>query len=274
MADWLDDDTDEYPTASTRGVTDEPERPEGLALVPEDLPEADDDFGLAANPAPASTSEGLVSPGFDENWTPDQGFGDPTDAVRIWADEDGNLARVRLAIGWRTRLGEADLGEVLTDCFEQLNFYFHPDAELPVPDDPEPDPRFTHMSWELLGEIRAQQLELMEKFSALGDDEPPSHWDGTEAVGDDWDDSVAVRLNVLGHPVAAAFVADWLAGASNHDITVGIMGAYRKARSRHIPPTAVWSEHAKLGFLARQLSVNVEQSMRGGVKLASEQPDA
>lgn len=261
MSGWFnDDDVEDYPTASTRGVTDEPERPAGLGMIAPEAPADQDESEPAPSPEPAEV--GLDDP----NWTPEHGFADPSDAIRIWADDDGGLARVRLAIGWRTRLRELTLDEALTGCFEAMNDYFHPDAELPVPEEQAADPAHDMMGWELLAEIRDQQLGMLEKLSQLTAD-VPSHWVGSEAVGDDWDDSVAVRLDVLGHPVAAAFVADWLAKASNHDITIGIMGAYRKARSRHVPPTVQWSEHAKLGQQAQRLRLGIHQAMRGGLRL-------
>ena len=94
----------------------------------------------------------------------------------------------------------------------------------------------------------------------------PSGWSGVQAVGDDWDDSVAVRLNVLGYPIAVAFVPGWLREASNHDITSGVMGAYRKARSRFIPPDPVWSEHMLAGIEAQRLTLGVHRAMRGGLQ--------
>ena len=54
MSGWFnDDDVEDYPTASTRGVTDEPERPAGLGMIAPEAPADQDESEPAPSPEPA-----------------------------------------------------------------------------------------------------------------------------------------------------------------------------------------------------------------------------
>lgn len=264
MTGWLiDEDDTEYPSAGTQGFRYDHTRSSRLDESVND--ESGDDAPDSQFESSPEDATGWAPDFDDPDWTPESGFADPTDAVRIWGDEDGNLTRFRLAIGWQNKLRVEELGQVLSECFETMDAYFHPDTEIPAPPEPEPDPAGTAMSWAYLRSIRDRQAELMTRANTMGPDRP-SGWSGVQAVGDDWDDSVAVRLNVLGYPIAVAFVPGWLREASNHDITSGVMGAYRKARSRFIPPDPVWSEHMLAGIEAQRLTLGVHRAMRGGLQ--------
>ena len=79
----------------------------------------DDDWAAPARPgtfAPDPASD-AADDLLEEDWGPEKGFSDPTNSVRVWADPEGGLEKVRVSLSWRTRLDGRPLGEAVTVAF-------------------------------------------------------------------------------------------------------------------------------------------------------------
>ena len=210
---------------------------------------------------PASPDE-LESP---VDWTPEQGFSDPANVVRVWSDPEGGLARIRFSFSWRSRLGERSLGEAVTIAFMFMNGYLHvnPSPSLdeglpPVTREPTP---------ERVAEIGRRLAAVTAELNRLDPAEFPGYREDWEpAMGTDFDDGVGVWLDRHGRPSEARFDDDWLRTARSRELAIGVMTGYRKALAVYRPPVRTLDRRgelrAELHRLLRELSGPPRRAVR------------
>lgn len=202
----------------------------------------------------------------DEQWTPLLGFPDEFNAVRVWADENGELERVRVSLNWREKLKDSSLERSFFICFLLMNT-FHTDHSGPPELAPLPDPVVTEpLSWEYLGKVHREFEEISAKLEALP--ENPSRWVGTPVTGSDFEDGVIVQLDIHGLPVGVTFDPEWLdTPATSGEIARGVMAAYRRARKKHVPPTYEHSEYDRLSLQRDQIGRKLRGAWANGIRI-------
>ena len=196
----------------------------------------DDDWAAPARPgtfAPDPASD-AADDLLEEDWGPEKGFSDPTNSVRVWADPEGGLEKVRVWLSWRTRLDGRPLGEAVTVAFMLMNNYLHAYAGPSH----EQLPRIaTRPSSSRAAQIRSRLAEIRAELAALDPAEFPGYTEEWEpAVGTDFENGVRVQLDRTGRPAIARFDPAWLQTANSRELSLGIMTSYRKARMAYRPP--------------------------------------
>ena len=135
----------------------------------------DDDFlaapSYAAAPSDDAVEDFLSAPDYaefpseeldeDANWRPELGFPDGTRAIRVWADDDGVLTRVRVSLNWREKLADSSLDAAFFTAFMAMNAILHTHAHPlpslePLAAEPFPGPA----GWHTLQLARQQHAEL------------------------------------------------------------------------------------------------------------------
>ena len=191
------------------------------------------------------------------------GFSDPDQIVRVWI-EDHQLTRVRLAVGWRERLGDRDLAR----CFEAAFALYRlqppsvddiDEAPDPLDDDFSDVPRFTgdvlttfavafenfERRWIQAAERLSQQpLEVAQVASG-------------EAEG------VEIRLNQRGELESIYFEEDWLEEADSREVSDSVIAAAKAARANYQPPSDPVHELTQLATEHRILVTGLVHSLAG-----------
>ena len=219
-----------------------------------------DDYDPLAAPAvdPQTASQQAAEAAEeDEDWSPEKGFPDPTNAVRIWVDEQGLPIKVRVSLSWREKLRNGALGEAVTQCCLLINHFHHIYGQ----DDPTRVP--TEQPAKPLSP--AERAELMAEFddlaAQLGELEPGSYRTSTQtwqpAVGTDFENGVLVQLDATGRPAFAKFDPKWLATANSKELSTGILSAFKKARANYRPPEVQLTGEGELLQRLNQLSARL-----------------
>ena len=261
---WIDDfDPDEFMPAPDYGPSigesrDEEENDEFLA-APNYA-----DHSEAELPADHSDSEEL-----DEGWRPEQGFPDGCRAVRLWADGEGHLSRVRVSLNWREKTAKTGLDRAFLFALAEMNAYFHPGG-FPVPY-PEPEPAVPHegrFGWHSLERVNRELAEIDAQIAALGPDEPRTRWVGVAAQGDEHKGAVKVTLNVHGFAVAVNFDPQWVElPVTSRDIARAVTAAHRRARSKFSPPKVEFGRRELLLARKRHVVASMMATLSHGIEL-------
>lgn len=248
MSQWMDDMDDEF-------------------LRPQPGPEPVDELEDELDEFPAAPSTDDEGPEEDDlNWEPRFGFPDQRGIVRVWANEDGTLDRVRVSLHWRDKLKDTPLDRCFVECFMLMNGFHQPDILVPDPEPLPPETATGLLTWDLIASIQRQQDALDAQIAALEPSQP--RWVGKTAQGSDFEDGVIVELDLHGRPVVARFDQEWLdTPATSSEIARGVMGAYRRARKAYVPPTAEYDERTRLVQRKRQLNQLLMDSAANGVQI-------
>lgn len=247
---WVDDDdeVDDFlsPEVSEADEVIEEEDEADEFLAPSDT--------TISAPAPIEASEDIAPIDLDEvdgddeqDWDPGKGFPSLTNAVRIWADGQGVLTKVRVSLGWRERVRNSSLEDAFTEALTLLtNFYRSTDAaEFPV--FAEEIPATTQqLSWDSLLEVQAKLAELDQQIDELLD-QPAAIWEGAEQAAVAADGHIRVTLDLHGAPALVEFDEQWLEStATASEISRGVMAAYHEARARFTPPKMLLTPRGQL----------------------------
>ncbi len=196
------------------------------------------------------SEDGLAAAGFGAaeepvEWTPEQGFSDPLNVVRVWPDPAGGLARVRFSLSWRSRLAGRPLGESVTVAFMLMNNYLHAytspvfDEELPV---------VTRApSAERVAKINQRWAEIDAELAELDPAEFPGYREVWEpAMGTDCGNGVGVWLDRSGRAAVARFNDGWLRTTNGRALAGGVMSSYRRARAGYRRPVRALDRRGEL----------------------------
>lgn len=202
--------------------------------------EIDDEF--LAPPGDVITEENDQD-GDDDAWSLGQGFPDEHGAVRVWADESGELTKVRVSLRWKTR--SPSLSASFGFAFLLLNSYFERGQDIYGPQDEHIIPQSNkQFSWETIMRHEQKLNALWTEFGQLGG--PLATWEGQRQSASDFDDGVKVTLDVHGRPSSADFDPKWLASsATSSEIARGVLNCYRSAKRKWRPPTLELTERGR-----------------------------
>lgn len=220
----------------------------------------DDEFLAAPGVNTEPAIDDLDVEGSEADWSADQGFPDPYGAIRVWADEAGDLAKVRVSLSWKDRVGVDGLATAFGVAFTMMNVYLHPDDNLaPMREAPRSSKK---ASWDDLGRLRQERRAINQQLEALGSG-PESYWEGHEASASAFEDGVRVYLNIHRRPARVEFDREWLEeSATASEIARGVQTAYRHAYQKWTPPTPVWTQRGELQQRSRQLIAEMDEIMR------------
>ncbi len=243
-----------------------------------DPPDADAADGLGAGlgvpfDAPAAEgmdSEDLLAPlGDDVPWTPDQGYPDSSQSVRIWVDEDRRLAKVRISNRWRERAKGTSLSSMFDEAFLLATAQLGDESTALMPADADagskPEP-VEPLSWDSVFDALRRADEIQAKYAELDakpqDEVRQSRWTGSEAVGVSDNRMVQVTLDLHGMTRQVQFQETWLQQSRVSEICDAVMQAHRAAYAAHQPPTLEHGDYMVLAIEAHRASEHVMAVMR------------
>lgn len=208
----------------------------------EDVAEVD----LDGNPVsvPPEGPVPLFNPDGSVHW--ERGFADAASALRVWADPEGNLVRVRLSPHWRERVSKADspahrasgLQTAFTQVFAVLNAVLDDADEQQGPADVEPtevDPQGLRMSWDNFNSLTEQIEQVHDQLGSLPADEGHGRWLGDGASGEGAEGAVVVTLDHRRRYAGVRFDPRWLEASRINDVARAVMEASREAHARVAP---------------------------------------
>ncbi len=249
MGRWLDEPDSE--AAESLG--------EGLGLP--DLPSSDG-YG---------TPELEVTADEEAAWTPELGFPDSTQSVRLWVDGSRRLTKVVISNKWRERAQGTSLSSMFDEAFLLAMAQLPDEASpwQPVVDGTDPEPISNEpLTWEaVLATLReVDRLNAkVEELNARPPDEVEQHrWVGDESVGVSDNRMVSVTLDLYGHTRKVDFNEHWLHQSRVSEVCDAVMQAHRQAYSLWQPPTFVPGEHAAVAREAHRLTQQTMALMRQG----------
>ncbi|EPH04092.1 hypothetical protein HMPREF1531_01153 [Propionibacterium sp. oral taxon 192 str. F0372] len=201
----------------------------------------------------------------DVGWEPSQGFPDGRRAVRVWADDDGVMTRVRVSLNWREKLKGSSLETAFWTAFTAMNAIFHTTRHvLPLPEPLPVTPYPTSAGWDALRMARLERAEVDAKMAKLAD-APPTRWVGQSVQGSDFEDGVVVTLGLFGQPVSAKFDPKWLkTSVRSSELSRGVLGAYRRARAKYQPPQIEFGERELLAREYTRINASLLETLGNG----------
>lgn len=204
----------------------------------------------------------------NQSWRRELGFPDGTRAIRVWANDEGVLSKVRVSLNWREKLKNSSLDAAFFTVFLAMNAMLQTGAhKLPEPEPLPAEPYDSSDGWEALLRASREQEELHRKVEKLGD-VSPTRWVGNTSVGDAFDGKVKVTLGIFGQPISAHFDSELVAGPlSSSDISRGVMAAYFRARAKHTPPTVVFGERDLLLRESDRITRSMLATFANGISL-------
>ncbi len=248
MNDWIDDDEDDFLSAGFGGKSDDQSNDESPTEPPADGGE------LAMD---------------EEGWTPAAGFPDGTNAVRLWADEDGNLSKVRVSLAWKEKLRNSSLSTAFMIALTYLNgwYQFGSLDEGDVYDDVPDSTSKQLLSAEALAAHRRATTELHQRI--MDTPGPNSIVKGSPASASDYDGAVTVTLDPSGRAYRVDFDEEWLENEANSAaIARSVMNCYRWAKAKWRPPTVELTERGELLREQRKLSKELDAMLANGVQIS------
>ncbi len=245
-----------------------------------DPPDAAADDGLGAGlglpysttGAEGSDSDDLFVPvGEGETWSPDQGYPDSSQSVRIWVDENKRLSNVHISNRWRDRAKGTSLSSMFDEAFLLATAQLADDESgvLPADLDTQPEPTSTEpLTWDSVDEALKRIDQLQAKMAAL-EAKPeaevePSRWVGAEVVGDSNNRMVQVSLDIHGRTKQVHFNEPWLMQSRVSEVRDCVMQAHQAAYKAFQPPTFEYGEHMRLAVEAHRLTEQTMALMRQG----------
>jgi len=241
--DWIDDEDEDFLTAGF-----------GAAAEADDSAEQTD---LA--------DQEHAEPALDEaSWEPSAGFPDPSNSIRIWADEDGNLTKIRVSLSWREKL-QGSLSDAFNVTLMYLNNWYRV-ARLDFSVDDGPAVHTTRQfSADALREVQ-QRIEQLDARLAQLPVEDEQKFDGASVSASDYDGAVKMTLDLHGYPSSVYIEQKWAEEEANASaISRSVMNCYRWARAKWRPPTQAVSERGQLRQEREQLSRELLAMMSNGI---------
>ncbi len=223
--------------------------------------------GIGGRPAQQDSVTVDDEESFTSAWSPELGFPDPERVIRVWADPDLTVRKVRLSLNWRKKTEKYSLDQAFAAAFMLINATYLTDRyPLPEPDPLPVEPFQGPVGWHVFAQMAKERDRIQAAIDELGD-VPPTRWVGTQSTGSACQNGVVIVLGIFGQPVAANFDPDWLdTDLSSREIDRAVMTAYRQARKAHQPPTVVFGERELLAREHDRLSRNLLASFRNGVR--------
>ncbi|EPH06148.1 hypothetical protein HMPREF1531_00797 [Propionibacterium sp. oral taxon 192 str. F0372] len=202
-----------------------------------------------------------------EHWSPDKGFPDPTGAVRVWMTPTFDLQRVRVSLNWRHKLTHSSLDEAFGIIFMAINAIYHQGGHrLPSPDPLPAEPYPGPFGWHTLQLADREHAKVDAELTALGDTEPTT-WIGHHTTATAYDNALTITLGIFGQPISATFDPQWLAtNIRSSDITKAVKTAYKRARTKHTPPTVTFGKRELLTRKHDQITRNLLATFQHGIQ--------
>lgn len=206
-----------------------------------------------------------------DHWEPALGFPSVTNALRIWADENGEITKIRLSLGWRERVKDSSLSEAFSEALTLLNNYYLTTEATLVPsfalDIPQTDQQ---LSWQSLAAAQ-QRIDALRAELAELPAEPLGMWQGNQPIGQSADGKVRVEMDIFGHLQHVVFDEDWLQiKATASEIARDVMAAYQDAKAQHVEPVMVLTARGEIARQIDQATLELFGQARNG--LASQLP--
>lgn len=263
--DQLDDDflaPPADPTVLASDVDIEIDDPDGLAMIHD----AEDFVDPTLN-----VQHDDELPEDDGQWDPSKGFPSVTNALRIWADENGELTKVRLSLGWRERVKDSSLSEAFSEALTLLNNYYVTTQTTLVPSFPLTIPQTDQqLSWESLSAAQEKIAALRAQLAEMPP-EPFGMWQGNQPIGESGDGKVRVEMDIFGCLQQVLFDEQWLAEkATASEIARDVMAAYRQARAQHVEPVMVLTARGEIAQQIDQATLELFGHAANGIAPSSE----
>ncbi len=247
-----------------------------------DPPDPDAEDGLGAGlglPHDTPSAEGhdtddLLAPvGDGEDWTPEQGYPDSSQSVRIWVDDARRLTKVRLSNRWRERAKGTSLASMFDEAFLLASAQIGDESSALMPadlmgDSTIDDEPVEALSWDAVAAALSRVDELRSRMAELdakpADQIEPSRYVGAEAVGLSDNRMVEVTLDLHGATRRITFNDPWLNQSRVTEVCDAVMQAHRAAYAAYQPPTFEIGDEMKLALEAHRLSRQTLALMRQG----------
>lgn len=246
MNDWIDDDEDDFLSAGFGGSAETSEPDAGDSAAAEA-----DEFAMD-----------------DEAWSPAAGFPDGTNAVRLWADEDGNLTKVRVSLSWKEKLRESSLEVAFSSAFTYLNGWYQlgkRTEDAIYSNIPDSTSKQTLSREALARHIKAFN-ELSDRISELSG--PNTVTKGETTSASDFDGAVTVKLDANGRAFQVLFDQEWLDEEANSaGISRAVTNCYRWAKAKWRPPVEELTERGELVREQLLLSKELDAMLANGVQI-------
>lgn len=284
MSNWgLDDDLAEdddalapaavYQAEATgRTATDVAPPPVEFERYREESTDAGDDdaapldgFGGRARGDDTEDEELFTMSGDRGPWTPEAGFNDATNMVRVWVDEDQVINKVRINPSWREKIKDAGaLQYAFGTIFIQINNYYRPS---PATIELETDQREARepLSWDSMMKIYTEFQRLQDEFESLGPESSGS-WNGQETVGHSKKNHVQITLDLHGALANIAIDPKLLEHSRVKEVSDAVIQAHRDARDRHQPATYEPGERDRIMDQLQDNRLELLAMMRRGFK--------
>ncbi len=185
----------------------------------------------------APTGGPVEQPDEEDDLPLDGGIGDERGLVRIWADEQGHLERVRISKNWARKLNGTPLEVSFLEVFVALNNQHAPNGvQMPPPPELPPSTKKWRFDWDTLAGWQTEGDEIARRAEQISDIRP-SQWVGEEVTGDAYNNRIVVTLDVHGRPARVDFDPGWMATLPTaKDLQYGVLRAYGAACEKHRPP--------------------------------------
>lgn len=229
------------------------------------------DVDLDGQPiAPAEPSGNLFLPDGSPDW--ERGFGEGSGSVRVWANPEGMITKVRVSTTWREKLNvkgraaemqAAALGRAFTTTFGVINIVNDPGASAEptmTADGPGKEP----LTWTALNRIQAQLDDAHERLAAIEPEDGHGRWRGDGATGLGAGGRVKVHLNHRGGYSRVEFAPQWLADSNVGMICNAVPEAAQDALRRFSPPEYEPGERDQLTTRITELRRELSAMMQRG----------
>lgn len=204
-------------------------------------------------------------------WSPDKGFQDGAQVLRVFVDEDKHIVKVRMSPNWRERITKvnpkASEAEGLSKAFRTT---FIQIAVLDAGSVDQSDEELDNdreakepLTWDAINKTIQASRSVAEQLDALGDG-GFGQFQGQETVGTAEGNKVRLTLGVRGFAENVEFDPAWLDESRVKQVCDAVVAAYANARERFVPPTYVPGERDGLLEQQRDLRNEMLAMMRRG----------
>lgn len=234
MSGWIDDqDDDEFLSANFGRAT-----ADSAADLDDGHPDA----------AKKAVSDGEPTPD-DGEWNPSHGFPDPSNTIRIWTNDDGELTKIRVSLSWQERLKGSSIGDAFNVTLMFINNWYRvgrltaPVTDLTALGATAPR---QELSWEALSKYQQAVAELDAQLAELPPG--PTHLiEGQEVSASDYEGAVKLTLDIDGYPKHVYIEDAWAQHEANASgIARAVMNCYRWAKAQWRPPSEELTERGQL----------------------------